>query len=82
MCALLLRPYLQYVTALVGINSLLISVLLPLLFYVQLRRRAMGWPELVAFSCVLACTALVTAYMSFMDVQEFVEELDGGRRGS
>ena len=36
-CALLLQPYLQYVTALVGINSLLISILLPLLFYVQVR---------------------------------------------
>ena len=53
-----------------------------MLFCVQLRRRAMGWPELVAFSCVLACTVLVTAYMSFKDVLEFVEELEGGRRGS
>ena len=42
-CALLSVNFLQYATALIGINSLLISVILPMLFYIQLHYHEMSW---------------------------------------
>ena len=54
---------------------MLISVLLPLLFYVQLHRRAMSWPTACLYASIVACTALATVYISWVDVLEFLESL-------
>ena len=75
-CALAVASSLQYVTALIGINSMLISILLPLLFYVQLHRHAMGTLQLVLYAGLVVVSVLVTFVIGWVDVQEFFDSLN------
>ena len=61
---------LQYVTALIGINSMLISVLLPILFYVQLHHGAMGLLEKLWFGAISLGAVAFTIVITIVDVQE------------
>ena len=74
-CALVSQSWLEYVTALVGINSLFISVLLPLLFYLQLHHTQMGRAEVAAYLLVVALAVLLSLVISYVDVLEFLEEI-------
>ena len=68
---------LQYATALIGINSMVISVVLPILFYVMLHQKDMGVLERAAYAAILTFAILFTMMISYMDVQEFIESLHG-----
>jgi len=66
---------LQYVTALIGINSMLISVLLPILFYVQLHHKAMAPLEKLWFGAITLLSTAFTILLTCVDVQEFIASL-------
>lgn len=66
---------LQYVTALIGINSMLISVLLPIGFYVVLHRAKMGLAETAAYAFLVLVSVAITVVITCVDVQEFLESL-------
>jgi vesicular inhibitory amino acid transporter len=68
-------PYLQYVTALIGVNSLLISVLLPILFYVLIHRDTMGPAAGFGYGVLLLASLVVTGIIAYVDVQEFLEAI-------
>ena len=74
-CALALYTSLQYVTALIGINSMLISILLPLLFYAQLHRHEMGPARKLLYAALTLASIAVTVVIGWVDVQEFIEHL-------
>jgi len=73
--SILVYSSLQYVTALIGINSLLISVLLPILFYVQLHYKQMGLSEKCWFAFITCLSIVIMIVVTCIDVQEFVESL-------
>jgi len=74
-CAFVLLPYLQYTTALVGINSMLISVMLPLIFFLQLHARTMGWASILCYGCIIAVSGIMTVIISYADVLDFLKTL-------
>ena len=51
---------LQYVTAFIGVNSLLISIILPIVFYWRIHREALGWWSRALQSCAATHTACST----------------------
>ena len=72
---------LQYVTALIGINSMLISVLLPIIFYVILHKDQFGLLMKVWYALVMCVVVAFTALMCYIDWQEFLKtlrQLEGG----
>jgi len=77
LCALLVRSSLQYVTALIGINSMIISVLLPILFYAMLHTQQMSRPRASAYALLVAISLAITCYFSYMDLLEFLDSLAG-----
>ena len=74
--ALAIKPWLQYITALIGINSMLISVVLPLIFQFQLRRRLLGPTARAAYLSLVVLSIMATCYISYVDVIEFMEMLE------
>ena len=72
-------PYLEYVTALIGINSLLISVLLPLIFFLVLHRKTLGGVTFGGLSVLLVLTFIATVIISIADVQDFLAKFAGTR---
>ena len=81
MCALATQSWLEYVTALVGINSLFISVLLPLLFYLQLHSSQMARAEVGGYLLVVALAVLLSVVISYVDVLEFLDDIRGLSEG-
>lgn len=83
-CSIAAYDYLQYVTALIGMNSLLISVILPVLFYVMIHRHNMGSAAGAGFAGLLLATLVFSTVTAYVDVSEFVASLarlgaDGGK---
>jgi amino acid permease len=68
--------YLKYVTALIGVNSLVISVLAPIGFYIQLHWHRLTAVAKIAYVSLLLLSALVTVLFSAMDIQDFVAALN------
>jgi hypothetical protein len=66
---------LQYVTALIGINSMLISILLPILFYLQLHWASLSPPAKAGYAALLVASLVGTVVIACVDVQEFLESL-------
>ena len=75
LAALAIRPYLEYVTALIGVNSMLISVLLPLVFYLQLHGAAMSTLARAAYALVLLFSVVLTAAITYADLDEFLQKI-------
>ena len=67
--------WLQYVTALIGINSMLISVLLPIVFYYLLHRRRMSAPVRAMHLVLMVLSLALTIAIGYVDVNEFVDSL-------
>ena len=67
--------WLQYVTALIGINSMLISVLLPIVFYYLLHRRSMSAPVRAMHLVLMVLSLALTIAIGYVDVNEFVDSL-------
>lgn len=66
---------LQYLTAFIGVNSMLISVLLPILFYVLIHRDAMSNLEAIWFTSLFVLSCGVTLFLSYIDVADFLKSL-------
>jgi len=73
--AALAHRSLQYVTALIGINSVIISVLLPLFFSVNLHWQGMGPLRQLWFGTLVLLSMLMALVIACVDVQEFVRSL-------
>jgi len=69
---------LQYVTALIGINSVLISVLLPIFFYVKLHWQSMGRLRKLWFGSLSLLSILMVVAIACVDIQEFTRSLGLG----
>ena len=54
---------------------MLISVLLPLLFYVQLHRKGMDGAAVAAFAALLTASCAATIFICYADVLEFLQLL-------
>jgi hypothetical protein len=67
---------LQYVTALIGINSMLISVLLPIVFYYMLHRHAMSPARRTLHLGLVLLSLAFTGAMAWVDFGEFLESLE------
>ena len=84
--ALFVYSWLQYVTALIGINSMLISILLPLVFYTMLHADQMGLLSRVGFAIIIVATIAFTITITWIDWLEFLKTIDemaaasGGKR--
>lgn len=77
LCSIAVYDSLQYVTALIGINSMLISVLLPTVFYLMLHRRKMGAARAAAYGALVAASVAVTVVIAYVDIGEFLQSLAG-----
>jgi len=73
--AMLSYSSLQYVTALIGINSIIISVLLPLYFYCKLHWPTMAWSRKLWFVMLALLSALMAVVVACVDTQEFIRSL-------
>ena len=62
---------------LIGINSMIISVLLPILFYAMLHTQQMSRPRASAYALLVAISLAITCYFSYMDLLEFLDSLAG-----
>ena len=60
---------------------MLISVLLPILFYVQLHFKAMGALEKLWFACLTLGSVAFTIVITIVDVQEFIASLAAAALG-
>ena len=72
-------------TALIGINSMLISIVLPIVFYYMLHRRSMGRASRILHLGLVAVAIAFTAVISSVDVDEFLRSLhrlQGGGGGN
>ena len=70
----------RYATSLVGINSILISVLLPMIFYLMLHRRRMGPLTRAAYVALCVLAVLASLVISYVDVLQFLDEVSGDER--
>ena len=52
---------------------MLISVMLPLSFFLQLHARTMGWASILCYGCIIAVSGIMTVIISYADV------LDSGK---
>ena len=68
--------WLKYVTALIGINSMLISVLLPILFFIILHAKQMSPATKLVYFVLVAISCVITLVICYIDVLEFLESLD------
>ena len=59
----------------VGINSMLISILLPIIFYYQLRREELSKLRRAMFHVLIAFALVVTLVISYVDIGEFIKYL-------
>jgi len=66
---------LQYLTAFIGVNSLIISIILPVLFYMLLHRS--DKLKLGLLSVLLLLSAAVSVMITCVDVRDFVASLHG-----
>jgi len=66
---------LQYLTAFIGINSMLISILLPLLFYYRLRHDELLPLQRVLMRALIVAAVAFTLLISYVDVAEFIKSL-------
>ena len=73
--ALLSYSSLQYVTALIGINSVIISVLLPLYFYCKLHWPMMSRLRRLWFGLLTLLSALMAVVVTCVDTQDFIRSL-------
>ena len=64
------------VTAFVGLNSLLISVLLPIFFYLRLHRRLSG-PRAAALYALLALSVVLSVVIGYLDIAQYIASLSG-----
>jgi hypothetical protein len=63
------------VTALIGINSMLISILLPIVFYYMLHRRTMSRSRRSMHLGLIALSIAFTALIGVVDFDEFLDSL-------
>ena len=73
--AIMTYDSLQYVTALIGVNSLLISVLLPIVFYMIIHRHTLGTCAALGYGAVLVLASVLAIVISVVDVDEFIDSL-------
>ena len=66
---------LKYVTALIGINSMLISVLLPILFYIILHGKQMTRSHRAVLAAIVAFSVCLTLVITYVDFLEFLGSL-------
>mmetsp|Transcript_6848 Transcript_6848/g.9967 ORF Transcript_6848/g.9967 Transcript_6848/m.9967 type:complete len:139 (+) Transcript_6848:2-418(+) len=66
---------LEYVTAFVGMNSLLISVILPIAFYLIIHWRGMSTLSKAWYLAVLILSTLLTMMISWVDVNDFIDSI-------
>jgi len=66
---------LQYLTAFIGINSMLISILLPILFYYKLTKDELSHAGRSVLQFMLGFAIVFTIAISYVDVIEFVKSL-------
>jgi hypothetical protein len=74
-CALFVFSWLQYVTALIGINSMLISILLPIIFYMMLHADSMGTLTRIGYGCLIVFSIAFTILMTWIDWLDFLDML-------
>ena len=67
---------LEYLTAFVGLNSLLISVLLPIFFYLRLHRRLSG-ARAAALYALLALSVVLSVVIGYLDIAQYIASLSG-----
>ena len=67
--------YLQYLTAFIGVNSMLISVLLPILFYMLIHRDGMSILEALWFASLFVISCVITLFLCYLDVEDFLKSL-------
>ena len=54
---------------------MLISVMLPLIFFLQLHARTMGWASILCYGCIIAVSGIMTVLISYADVLDFLKTL-------
>lgn len=58
-----------------GINSLLISVILPIAFYLAIHWKGMNTLSMAWYLLVLFLSTIVTIMISWVDVSDFIDSL-------
>ena len=66
---------LQYATALIGINSMLISIVLPIVFYVVLHYKTMHMLTKLGYATLITGVILFTGFITCVDVSQFIKSL-------
>jgi hypothetical protein len=72
-CTLFVSPWLQFITALIGVNSMLISVLLPLSFYLILHGERMDACTRLAWAVLVLLSVAFTAVIGYIDFLDFMQ---------
>ena len=68
---------LEYVTAFIGINSLFISIILPIAFYWAIHRGIIGWLHSLWLALILSTSFVITVLVAYVDVSDFLDHLRG-----